>query len=122
MKKILIVCVMILLCAMLVSGFGSGRFDNEKVTAENQERVTATRTIMNKMSNQHAELLSGLGELEFIDNDDSVNVKGKKDAMLLGMFRFRHTYRYRVLEDGELVRMRSMFERLFITDLDEVEI
>ena len=104
--------VLLLLCSIIVTGKNSQEteqiLDKAKVNDNDLEK---SGEYINRMQEQNQERLQNMEQLRLYVNDkEDVIAEGDKEALLFGMFKRAHTYRYQITNDGDMIRQRRFFD------------
>ena len=87
--------------------------ENAMLKVQSQEKVQHLQQVMEKIQAQWQERLNNLDDLEFEEDNGEVAAKGRGKALFLGFIPMKHTHRYRIMEDGTVVRQRWFTDFLF---------
>jgi hypothetical protein len=101
--------------------------NNAILRVHNVTQEQHLQQVMNKIQEQRILQFQKFYNFTVEEIDDEVLIEGKADAKLFGLIKAKHTYKFKVMEDGSVERVRNWNDFLFrhqegITDDDTTEV
>ena len=94
---------------------------NAVIRVNTQERAQHLGQVMSMIQEQRMQTLQKLEGLEVLEDvKGEINAKGKKQAKLLYLIKAKHMYKYKILDDGTMIRVKR-FVDIFWKDIDDMK-
>lgn len=87
--------------------------ENAMLRVQKEEQKQHLEQVLAKIQEKRQQRLNKLDNLQITEHESGVILaKGKDDAKLLGLIKFKKTFRYQVQEDGSLTYMPEWYDGL----------